>query len=185
MSPVSWQVSATYMTSFVNASKALEYLPAAMLRLDAETRATVERPGSRAWWPGERLVTLLEAVETVGGSEAVKLSAIRGSRERMGPLVRPLASVLLSLTKTPMLTLVSRLATFAAAGVRGVDVRFVAHEGRAGGVVTFTLPEPVPAVMSQLWHGMFDVAFTLARARDGRIVSEQAAPTVHRFELTW
>ncbi len=183
MAPANWQASATYVTSFVNAAKSLGHLTAVLPLLDAETRAMVEAPGSEAWWPGHRLSALCQAMETAAGFEAVKAASIQGSRERMGPLVRPLASVLLSLSKSPVNALISRLNNFVGAGVKGVESRFVPHEGKPGGVVTFVFPEKVPPVVSVLWLGMFDVGFTLARG--GRIVSEQKTGTEHRFEITW
>lgn len=179
----SWQASATYVTSFVSAAKALRHLEVVRPLLDGPAREMVDTPGAQAWWPGERLVSLLLAAETVAGRDGVKAMSVHGSRERMGPLVRPLAGVLLALSKAPALALLSRLGTFVSAGVKGVDARFVPNEAKNGGHAVFTFPEPVPAVMGTLWHGLFDVGFTLARS--GRVVSEQIEPTVHRFEVSW
>lgn len=181
--PVTWEASATYITSFVSAAKSLGHLTAVLPRLDGPTRAMVEAPGRQAWWPGQYLLTLLVELESTAGAEAVKETSIRGSRERMGPLVRPLASVILSLTRTPMEALLNRLATFVSAGIKGIDARFVAHQGKPGGMAIFTFPQPVPAVMGVAWYGLFDVGFTLARK--GALGSVQIDPTVHRFEVTW
>ena len=180
---LTWQASATYVTSFVHGLEKLGHLRAVSARLDPLTLAMVKAPGAEAWWPGDRLIALLEATEAEVGVDAVKQAGLRGSHDRMGPLVRPLASVLLSLSKNPMQALLSRLSNFVGAGIRGIDTRFVPHVGKPGGVVTFTFPQPVPPVMAAVWHGMFDVGFSLAKA--GRIASEQVEPTVHRYEVTW
>ncbi len=183
MQPESWQVKATYMVSFVSAANALGHLAPVRAKLDAATLEMIDRPAARSSWPGPQFIALLEALEAQAGLEAVRAVAIRGSRERMGPVVKPLASVVLSLAKVPMLALLSQLNHFVSAGVQGVDSKFEPHEGRPGGLVTFTFPQPVSAVMSATWHGMFDVGFSLAKG--GRIVSEQLAPRTHRFEVTW
>jgi hypothetical protein len=180
---LSWQASATYLTSFVGAARVMGHLDAMVPRLDDATRAMVNSPGAQAWWPGELFIGVLLGAEAVAGLDGVKAISIRGSRERMGPLVRPLAGVLLALSRTPTLALLSRLGTFVSAGVKGIDARFVPNETKTGGQAVFTFPEPVPAVMGAVWHGLFDVGLTLAGA--GRVVSEQVEPTTHRFELTW
>jgi hypothetical protein len=77
----------------------------------------------------------------------------------------------------------SRLGTFVSAGIKGIDARFLPNEAKTGGHAVFTFPEPVPAAMGGLWHGLFDVGLTLAGT--GRVISEQVEPTTHRFELAW
>jgi hypothetical protein len=181
--PYTWQASSTYLTSFVSATRALGHLDAVTTRLEAATRTMVAAPGAQAWWPGEGLVDLVLALEAVSGLEGVKAISIRGSRERMGPLVRPLAGVLLALSRAPALALLSRLGTFVSAGIKGIDARFLPNETKTGGQAVFTFPQPVPQVMGTLWHGLFDVGLTLAGA--GRVVSETLEPTTHRFEVTW
>lgn len=183
MQQPTWQVKATYVVSFVGAANAMGALQQVRPKLDAATLEMIDRPAAQASWPGPQFAALLEALETQVGLEAVKAAAVRGSRERMGPIVRPLAGVLLSLAKVPMLALLSQLNNFVSAGVQGIVATFEPHEGRPGGFVTFTFPQPVPAVMSATWHGLFDVGFTLARG--GRIVSERLTPNAHRFEVTW
>jgi hypothetical protein len=179
--PFTWQASATYVTSFVVAARAMGHLESP--RLDEATWSMVDGPGAQAWWQGERLIDLLLGVEAVAGIEAIKAIGIRGSRERMGPLVRPLAGVLLALSKTPTLALLSRLGTFVSTGIKGIDARFLPNATNTGGQAVFTFPEPVPAVMGALWHGLFDVGLTLAGT--GRVVSEQVEPMTHRFDLMW
>ena len=171
------------MTSFVFGLEALGHLGAVSGRLDAQTAAMVKAPGAEAWWPADRFIALLQATEAEAGIAGVKEVGLRGSHARMGPLVRPLASVLLSLSKRPMHALLSRLGNFVAAGVRGIDARFVPHIGKPGGLVTFSFPQPVPEVMAAVWHGMFDVGISLAK--EGRITSEHVEPTVHRYEVVW
>ena len=180
---MNWQASATYVTSFVKAAEELGHLNAVLPRLDAPTAEMVKRPGAQAWWPGAQLIALLTAIETSSGRDALKAIDHRASHGRMLRLIQPLASVVLSLAKEPMIALLARLKNFVAAGVKGVDADFMPHVGKAGGVVTFSFPEPVPEVMSVLWRGMFDVGFTMARG--GSIVSEQIEPRVHRYEVTW
>ena len=183
MADLTWQASATYVTSFVQALKEMGHLPAVTARLDARTAEMVKAPHAQSWWAGTQLIALLEAVDAVAGVSAAKEAGLRGSRQRMGPLVRPLAGVLLSLSKEPAAALLMRLGNFVSAGIRGIDARFVPADGKPGGVVTFTFPEPVPPVMAALWFGLFDVGFALAKA--GRVVNEQLSPTVHRYEVTW
>lgn len=183
MADLTWQASATYVSSYLQALEELGHLPAVTARLEARAAEMVQTPHAQGWWGGTQLVALLEAVEAVAGLAAVKQAGLLSSRRRMGPLVRPLAGVLLSLAKEPTAALLSRLGHFVSAGVRGIDARFVPAEGKPGGVVTFTFPEPVPPVMAAVWFGLFDVGFGLARA--GRVVNEQVTATVHRYDVTW
>ncbi|MDP1824192.1 MAG: hypothetical protein Q8L48_13145 [Archangium sp.] len=183
MADLTWQASAMYVTSFVQALKEMGHLAAVTARLEPRAAEMVKAPHAQGWWAGAQLISLLEAVEAEAGLAAVKEAGLRGSHQRMGPVVRPLAGVLLSLSKVPAAALLSRLGNFVSAGVRGIDARFVPAEGKPGGVVTFTFPEPVPTVMAAVWFGLFDVGFTLAKS--GRVVSEQVSPTVHRYEVTW
>ncbi len=179
----SWKASATYIASFARELEARGELELVRARLEPMMVELVKTPHAQSWWPGRHLIALLEATEAVGGPASVRQIGVRVSHRSMGPLVRPLASVVLSLTKEPMVALLSRLSTFAAAGVRGIDCGFVRAGDATRGVVTFTFPQPVPPVMSAVWHGLFDVGFTLAKT--GRVASEQVEPTVHRFEVVW
>jgi hypothetical protein len=179
----SWQASATYIAAFARELESRGELAAVRARLDPLVQEVVKTPHAQSWWPGLHLVALLEATEAVSGLPAVRQTGVRVSRGSMGPLVRPLAGVLLSLSKEPLVALLSRLNTFAAAGVRGIDCRFERSGDATRGVVTFSFPQPVAPVMSAVWYGMFDVGFDLAKA--GRVVNERVEPAVHRFEVAW
>lgn len=177
MSPT-WHASSTYLKSMGAATRVLGHARV----IDAvgpETRTALASPHAQSWWPGSVLVDLVTAL----GLEAAKEVSVRASRDGMGPLVRPLAGVVLALAKSPPEAMLQRLNTFVSAGVKGVTADFVPNGQGNGGTVAFTFPEPVPAVMAAVWTGMFDVGFSLAKG--GRVVSERIEPSVHRFDVAW
>ncbi len=179
MSPASWQVSATYLKATVGAMRVLGHYDRVQGQVSTATRTMLESPHAQAWWPGDVLVDVMTALGPASGREV----GVRASRDGMGPLVKPLASVLLALTKSPPHALVSRIGTFVSAGVKGVDARFVPNGTDTGGVVTFTFPQPVPPEMAAVWAGLFDVGFTLARG--GQVTGEHVEPTTHRYDVAW
>lgn len=175
----SWQVSATYMKSAVGAMRVLGHLARVEQAVSPSTRAALTAPHAQSWWPGDVLIDVVTAL----GLEPARAVGIRASRDGMGPLVRPLAAVVLALTKSPFEALLNRLSTFVGAGVKGVDSRVVMNVEKNGAVVSFVFPEAVPAELVAVWIGLFDVGFSLARS--GRLLSEKAEPTTHRFEIAW
>ncbi|MBM4783307.1 MAG: hypothetical protein GQE15_36990 [Archangiaceae bacterium] len=173
-----WKVSAKYLKSMAGALHSLG-LDGTLEGVSSQARTALQTPHAQSWWPGELLV---ELVARLGNDKAREVS-IRASRDGMGPLVRPLASVVLALTRSPFEALLSKLSAFVGAGVQGVESRVVFKEGGAGATVSFVFPEPVPVELAAVWVGLFDVGFSLAKS--GRIVSEHAEPTTHRFEVAW
>jgi hypothetical protein len=119
MVSLNWQASATYVTSFVKAAEELGHLAPVLPTLDAATLEMVKQPGSQAWWPGTQLIALLLALEANAGRDAVKAINHAASHGRMLRLIQPLASVVLSLSKEPMVALLTRLKNFVGAGVKG------------------------------------------------------------------
>lgn len=172
----SWKVSAKYLKSMAGALHSLS-LEDTLEGVSSEVRTALKTPHAQSWWPGELLIEIVTRL----GSEKAREVSIRASRDGMGPLVRPLASVVLALTRSPFEALLSKLQAFVGAGVQGVESRVVFNT--PGATVTFEFPEPVPAELAAVWIGLFDVGFSLAKS--GRIVSEHAEPTTHRFEVTW
>jgi hypothetical protein len=182
VTPVTWRASGTYLGALVHSVHKLGYVELMRSRVDAATQEMMIAPLVNTWWPGERLLSCLAALEEARGPQVVREVSIDLSRERMGPLVRPLASVVLMFTRAPLAALLSRVQTFISSGIHGVDARFVPTHSGAGSVY-FTFPEPVPGVMGEVWCGVFDVGFSLAR--EGRIVGQKIEPTVHRVDLAW
>ncbi len=179
MGAITWQTSATYLKSMVAAARALGHLQRVEEKLSAPVREMIRQPAAQSWWSATLLIEFLEAL----GPEASREVSIRASRDGMGPLIRPLASVVLMLTKSPQQALLTRLGTFASAGVKGIESRFAANADGRGGAVTFTFPEPVPAVVAEVWSGFFDVGFSLARG--GSVVKAAISDRTHRFDVAW
>lgn len=179
---VTWRASGTYLGALAHSIRKLGYAELVRSRVDPATLEMLSAPSANTWWPGDRVLACLSALADARGPEAVREVSIDLSRERMGPLVRPLASVVLMFTRAPLVALFSRIQTFISPGVHGVDARFVPTPQRTG-TVLFTFPEPVPAVMGEVWSGVFDVGLSLAR--EGRVVSQVFEPTAHRVELAW
>lgn len=174
-----WQVSAKYLKSMVGAMRTLGHLERVEQTLSPTTRAALAAPHAQSWWPGEVLIELV----TVLGLETARAVSVQASRDGMGPLVRPLAGVVLALTSSPFEALLLKLDTFVSAGVKGVETRVDFNASRTGATVSFVFPARVPAEVAAVWTGLFDVGFSLARA--GRLVNERTEATTHRFELAW
>lgn len=174
----SWQVSAKYLKSMVGAIHALG-LDAKLSGLSSQTRTALEAPHAQSWWPGELLIDIVSQL----GFEKAREVSIRASRDGMGPLVRPLASVVLALTRSPFEALLSKLPAFVGAGVKGVESRVIFRPDGTGATVTFEFPEAVPQEVSAVWTGLFEVGFDLAKT--GKVVSQHPSPKTHRFEVSW
>lgn len=174
-----WQASSTYLKSMTAATRVLGHGPRVLAAVGPMTQQMMATPHSQSWWPGEVLLELVTAL----GPEAAKEVSVRASRDGMGPLVRPLAGVVLALAKSPPEAMLTRLNTFVSAGVKGVTASFAPNETNNGGTVSFTFPEAVPPVLASVWAGLFDVGFSLARS--GRVVSERLEASVHHYVVAW
>lgn len=178
----SWKVSGTYLSALVEAMEARKILPQVKAALPDEIAGLLASAGTQRWWPGTHLVALVEAAAKATSPEELRKTAIFASHDRMGPLAKPLFSIILILSKTPIDSLCSRVESFVALSLKGVHAGWQrTSEGK--GTLTFDFPEPVPAAMAELWHGMTAVAFELARA--GRVERVTVEPAQHRFELAW
>ena len=176
-----WRASATYVGALAHSIQKLGHAELVRSRMDAASLEMFDAPNRQAWWPGRCVASVLNTLHEARGPALVRDVSIDLSREQMGPLGRPLASVVLLFAKSPPVALFSRLQTFLSSGIHGVEVCFAPKHD--GGSVAFIFPEPVPTSIAEAWHGVFDVAFSLARA--GRVVGQDIGSTVHRFELQW
>lgn len=183
MRDAAWQVSSTYATALSASLKHFGRFDAVRAALPDDAKRLVEAPGLQRWWPGPALAAVLTTWEAQCGRPAVTQGNVWASHSRMGPLVKPLASVLLALSKSPAAALMSRLPTFLEAGVKGVVSDFTPAADGHGGQVRFIFPEPVPEAVSPVWHGLFDFGFSLAK--QGRVTSERLEPSVHHYDVAW
>lgn len=181
--PGGWKVSSSYATALVASLRHCGHYEGVRSTLRDEPRRFVDEPGVQRWWPGSEIVSVLTAWESLHGRPAVIRGNIWAAHSRMGPMIKPLASVLLAFTRSPANALMSRLPTFLEAGVRGVFSEFTPNADGRGGHVRFEFPEAVPEAISPVWHGMFDFGFSLAK--EGRIVNEKLEPSVHHYDVAW
>ena len=178
----SWKVSGTYLAALVEAMETRKTLARVKEALPPEVAGMVQGAGQQRWWPGRHLATVVHGLATTASVEELRATAVFASRNRMGPLARPLASVILILSRNPIDSLCSRVESFVSLSLKGVHAQWrVTSVGH--GTLTFDFPEPVPVAMSELWHGLTAVAFDLARV--GRVERVATDPAQHRFELTW
>lgn len=183
MSDALWQVSSTYVTALISSMKHFGHFDAVHAKTEGASRELIDRPSAQRWWPAAPFVSLLATYDLTHGRAALIKSNIHASHSRMGPLIKPLASVLLALAKSPAAALMARLPTFLEAGVKGVQSSFEASPTGHGGHVRFLFPEPVPEAVSSVWHGLFDFGFSLAK--QGRIVTERLEPAAHHYDVDW
>ncbi len=183
MSTARWEVSSTYVTALISSMKHFGHFEAVHAKSDDAARTLIDTPSAQRWWPATPFASLLATYDVTHGRAALIQSNIHASHSRMGPLVKPLASVLLALAKSPAAALMARLPTFLEAGVKGVQGHFEPAPTGHGGHVRFIFPEPVPEAVSSVWHGLFDFGFSLAK--QGRIVTERLEPAVHHYDVDW
>ncbi len=177
-----WQVSGTYLAALAEAMEARKTLAKVKEALPPEVAGMLQSAGGQRWWPGTHLTAIAEALAKTSSPEELRATAIFASRSRMGPLARPLFSIILIMSRSPIDSLCSRVESFVAMSLKNVHAGWqVTSEGH--GTLTFDFPEPVPAAMAELWHGMTAVAFDLARV--GRVERVTVEPARHRFELAW
>jgi hypothetical protein len=173
-----WTISGNYLTAMTRAMHSLDHFAGVRARVSPACAAALDSPHQEAWWPGEVLVELVGAL----GAPATKDVAIWASRESMGKMVRPLASVVLTLSKAPGMALFTRIGAFVGAGVKGITATFEPNADRSGGIATFTFPTAVPSALANVWAGFFDTAFSLT---PGKVVRETLTPTTHQYEVSW
>lgn len=178
----SWQVSGTYLSALVEAMEARQTLTKVRAVLPADVAGVVARVGEQRWWPGTHLTSLVEALGQVTSLEEVRATAVFASHSRMGPMAKPLFSIILIMSRNPLDSLLSRVETFVALSLKGVRAKW-ALTGEGQGTITFDFPAPVPPAMAELWHGMTTLGFELARV--GRVERVTVEPAQHRFELKW
>lgn len=183
MGDLGWKVSSTYATALVASLRHFNQFTAVRAELRDEPRRFVDEPGVQRWWPGTEICAVLSTWEKLSGRPAVIEGNIWAAHSRQGPLIKPLASVLLAFSREPASALISRLPTFLEAGVKGVSGSFTPIKDGRGGHVTFTFPSAVPEAVSPVWHGLFDFGFSLAK--QGRVVSEKLEPSAHHYEVAW
>ncbi len=183
MPDAAWQASSTYLTAFIASLRHLNQFEKVHAAVEPDARAMLDNPRSQRWWSGPVFASVMVTHESVFSRAELTKCHVHASHSRMGPLVKPLASVLLALARSPADSLMQRLPTFMEAGVQGVEGVYTARDDGHGGHVRFIFPTPVPEALSTVWHGLFDFGFTLAKA--GRVVSERLEPTVHHYEVTW
>lgn len=183
MGDMGWKVSSTYATALVASLRHFGQFEAVRSELRDEPRRFVDEPGVQRWWPGNEICTVLSTWEKLRGRPAVIQGNIWAAHSRQGPLIKPLASVLLAFAREPAAALMSRLPTFLEAGVRGVTGTFDPLKDGGGGHVTFAFPSEVPDAVSPVWHGLFDFGFALAK--QGRIVNEKLEPKAHHYDVAW
>lgn len=172
-----WAVSSTYLRALRQAMVAHG--------LSAPTDPTLARflgeLHLQSWWRGADVVRLFDHLSTTAGPSVAERLAYLASRDGMGPIVRPLASVVLALTKSPGHALFSRVQNFVTVGVRGVDAGYTPNA--EGCTLTFRFPSPVGHRASHLWSGMIAVGLELARR--GRVTSSSFTDREHRYELSF
>ncbi|MCC6338110.1 MAG: hypothetical protein IT380_29460 [Myxococcales bacterium] len=178
-----WMVNATYLTAFAQSLRHFGHLEALRAGLEDPTRRLLDDPSAQRWWPGPDFAQVLVAYEALHGRAVVSCTNVHTSGSRMGPLVKPLASVLLAFTRTPAAALLAHLPTFLEPGVQNVRSSFACNPKGGGGHVRFLFPEPVPEVLSTVWHGLFDTGFALAK--QGRVVKEVLEPAIHHYDIEW
>ncbi|HEY0882029.1 MAG TPA: hypothetical protein VGD87_10890, partial [Archangium sp.] len=176
------ECSSTLFAAVRAASKELGYLDRVRAALSFENREMVDGLHREPWWPGERFIDFLLALEAVGGPGTSRRAGVLASHQSMGKLARPLTGALLAFSRAPLESLLSRFSTFAGLGIRGVTASWVKTGDRVGRA-TVLLPRDTNPILGEQWYGLFDVGFSLAR--QGSIVKVTIEPRSHVFDLQW
>lgn len=174
-----WEVSATFLKGISGAVRSLGYLGSLATEADVTVQAAMKDPFQRHWWPGP---TLSRVLVVLGPARALEVN-LKAAHERMSPIMRPLARVVLVLSRSPHEALLSRVNTLISPGFRGISARFERFGTEQRGEIVFRYPQEVPREVSTVWHGMFDVGLGLTGT--GTVTRETLNPAEHRFEVTW
>ena len=179
MTTPAFEANTSLVKSLVAAMKKLGHFERVSMAASPALKQLLENPSLQKWWPGALLSELLHLL----GSPASREVNIRASNDGMVPLAKGFAGVLLSFSKTPVLSLLSRIDAFAALAARGMEIKVVPTVGQNAVTITFVLPEPVAPQVADVWFSMINEGIALTKT--GKVARETVLPTSHTFELEW
>ena len=151
-----FEVSAIYVASVQRQAAAFE--PA--LELDPPTLEGLARPYSARWHPGELPLEVHRAVVRRAGAEALVRFERQGATHGLGPIIRPLAELVRTLTRVPAEALLQAVPVAAQLGVRGLHL----HWDQQRRELTIRYPVEIEEVIAVCaWRGILEGVFELGR----------------------
>lgn len=176
-----YEVSAHYVSSL---AKVLEHQRLFQVCPPAATRA-LENPWANWWWPGSVVESVFVAVRDQAGDETLRTVSEALVRQHMVPSLVPAVSWVLSASGVRPSTLFARLDLLSRTLLRGVRFEWTPDGHNAGTLhVRYPAPAQDPAVMAQVWRGLFEQVFALTHA-SGEVTEIAAADGVVTARVRW
>jgi hypothetical protein len=163
-----FEVTSVYVLGFRKALADLGHLDAVVARVDATTRAVLERPFSSRTHSADVLRDLSDALLAVAGPEVFRRHAYLMARDALGRILLPMFKVALALTGRTPATLLARVPDSVQQAMRGVTVTW-SSTGPTGGTLAVKYPEPVNRTAEEGWRGTLQFLFELIEGAPGRI----------------
>jgi hypothetical protein len=180
-----YTVSATYLAGTIGYMKEAGLLTDAFLgKLPAELRELVANPFGKSWWDGRFVEPLGQAVVATYGNDIAEEVYFQTTLKGVGPIVRPLVSVVSAMFGLNPGTLFSRIGELARATVRGVTAKYQSL-GPNEGIISVTYPPPLNrVVLEQVWRGTVRCIFGFTKA-DGRVLDVKVEGSTLLLHLSW
>jgi hypothetical protein len=180
----SYEVRCTFIDGQVRAMKSKGLIDSKVLALlPATVLPMVEAPYSQTWWDGTLSEILPSAVATVHGERMVEEVSFLSIRDKIGPMLTPLTSVIGSIFGLKPDTLFNRVADLAGGSIRGVAPSW-RSTGSTTGVITFVYPVTISKVVGALWRGAARYIFELCRV-DGTVTETRLEGTTVHLHCSW
>lgn len=174
------ETSSTYLFAISTALRHLERYEQVLARLSPEARHALEDPQALDWWPSTPIIALVEAIHATGGDELIRRV---GQEQTISTLIRPLLSLVLSLSGRSPVSIFSRFPQFAVSATRNVHFKWSTLAEQTGRMVVM-YPRAVPSVVAGFWAGGFDFVFQVTnRTGESKLVDFDTQRLT--FDLTW
>ncbi len=175
--------SSSYVHAIAQALAKLNQFEPVASRLTGDSLNMLQRPHAKRWWGLAESMALVECIDAVGGVELLRKVGKRSVDESISKLIRPLLSVLVTVSGAKPQSIFSRYQELIQVATRNVSATWSTSDERAG-VLIIRYPTPMPVCVGSLWVGAFDFAFVTVHARPAPAV------ILHRggefeFQLSW
>jgi len=128
-----YEIKGSLVRAYVHQIENLGILPQVQSRVSAGTlKLLQDLPLPSTWLDAFVIEDMMNAVESIGGMDAVRAVTKGGQESGLMPLMRPLIAGLFRLFGTSPNTLLSRFSDFARSNVRGMEFEWIRESDRAG-----------------------------------------------------
>ncbi len=178
-----FEVSAAYLGSVVEATRACELFERVLPALDGEALAAAQSPHARQWWPGAVSNRLADAVLAGCGEEALQKVTLLALERRLSRFVMPLIGVALTVSGSSPAVIFNRFGTLTSIAVKGLQIDYE-ELSKTSGRLRAVFPHVIAPSSPVVWKTTLQFAYSLCK-REGRVKVNPVSPESMEFLLDW